>query len=115
MKISEPQLHKIYYSAKFETLYTLIDDIPLVLNDNLKVYTIKDDEIQNNVDFKIFTDDKGIRYISPMFNVLYCDGFLLVGERLGMCKTVEIKADEYITKTERDGNFTFTIEAKEYG
>lgn len=111
MKISEPQLTRIYFKEKFHTLYELKEDIPVILN-SLIVYTVKDDWIDSKVDFKIFTNPKdGKRYISPLYNPAHCDCFVLTGERLAMCKTFEIKAEEYVDVTKFNGDFCFTFEA----
>lgn len=119
MKISELQLKRICFQEKFYTLYELKEDVPIVLND-LYVYAIKNDEVYATVDFDIFTNTKGTRYISPRYNPSHCDYFLLTGERLAMCKTIEIKANDYIDVakfngnlidvTKYNGNFTFVLE-----
>lgn len=109
MKISELQLNRIYFQVTFDTLYELKDDVPIILN-SLQIYTIVRDWINEKVDFDIFTDKNGKRYINPRYNPSHCDRFLLTGERLAMCKKIEIKADDYIDVIKNNGNFTFTLE-----
>lgn len=109
MNISDLKLSRIFFQEKFHTLYELTDDKLLVVN-NLYVYVVKDGWCQSRVDFDIFTGSEGKRYISPRYNPLDCDFFLLLGERLAMCRTLEIKADEYISQYCRDRNFTFAFE-----
>ena len=109
MKISECKLHRISFQTKFNTLYELKEDVPIILN-SLHIYSINDDWVSSEVDFDIFTHKDGKRYISPRYNSVNCDGFLLIGERLAMCKTVEIKAEDYIDVTRFNGNFIFVFE-----
>ena len=110
MKIGDLQLNRIYFQETFYTLCELKEDRPIILN-SLHVYTVKDDWIDSEVDFKIFTHTDGTRYISPLYNPAHCDCFLLYGERLAMCKTIEIKAKDYIDVTNFNGDFSFVLEA----
>ena len=112
MKISEPQLYKVYYTQQFQKFYLIDPDVPLVLN-SINVYAVKDEWVQEKVDFDIFTDKNGDRYIRPNYPSEECSHFLLTGERLARCKVIEIKADECVSYFEHDGSFTFTIEAEE--
>jgi hypothetical protein len=109
MQISESQLSRIFFQEKFYTLYELKKDIPIILN-SLHIYAIKNDEVYTEVDFDIFTDTKGIRYVSPRYNPAHCDHFVLTGERLAMCKTIKIKTSDYVDVTNLNGDFTFTVE-----
>lgn len=111
MKISESQLEKVQYVKVFKSLFPLNKNDELILDNNLKVYTLVNNEISENVDFKIITDINRNRYILPIYNQEHCNNFLLVGYRLVICKKIEIKAGDYITKTETNGNFCFVFEA----
>ena len=108
MKISDSKLNRICFFEKFRGVYELKEDIPIVLN-NSYVYAIKDDCYYSQVDFDI-SNINGKRYICPQYHHSNCDYFLLAGERLAMCKTVEIKAEDYIDVTKFNGDFTFVLE-----
>ena len=95
----------------FKSLFPLNKNDELILDNNLKVYTLINNKISKNVDFKIITDINRNRYILPIYNQEHCNNFLLVGYRLVICKKIEIKAGDYITKTETNGNFCFVFEA----
>ena len=110
MKISDKKLARVYFQDKFDTMYELTEDRPIILN-NLEVYTVVNDWVHSKVDFDIFTLD-GKKYISPRYNPSRCDGFLLIGERLVMGKTIEIKAEDYACVDNIDGNFTFLMESE---
>lgn len=110
MKISEPQLYKVYYTKKFDALFPINNDLQLILNDNFIIYALIDDSIYKAVDFDIYRDGEGKYFIHPNFPPEQCDEFLLCGERLTMCKTVELKAEDYISKIESDGSYTFVVE-----
>lgn len=110
MKISESQLYKVYYTKKFDTVFPINNDISLILNENLKVYAFVDEYIQKEVDFDVYKDGVGNHFIHPNFPPEECDFFMIVGERLAMCKTVELKAKDYISKIESDGSYTFVVE-----
>jgi hypothetical protein len=109
MKISDSKLTRVYFNEKFYTLYELKEDVPIVLN-SLCIYAIKDDVYISKVDFDIFTDKDAKKYISPRYNPSHCDYFLLTGERLAMCRTLEISADEYVDRHCYNENFTFVLE-----
>lgn len=81
MNTSDFEFVRIPYIVKFNTLYELKEDIPLVLNE-LQIYTMNEDFVGQEVDFTIFTCPDGKRYISPQYNPAHCDGFLLRCERL---------------------------------
>jgi len=112
MKISEPQLHKIYYTKQFYKLFLITSDVPLVLN-TINIYAVKDEYCQERVDFDVFTDGNGDRFIRPNYPSEQCEHFLITGERLAMCKLVEVKAEECVDHFKHDGSYTFTIEVEE--
>lgn len=87
MKISELQLNRIYFQVTFDTLYELKDDVPIILN-SLQIYTIGRDWINEKVDFDIFTDKNGKRYINPRYNPSHDD--YIYHEFNGECKNLEI-------------------------
>lgn len=111
MKISDAKLTRVPFIKTFGTLYELNKDTYIILN-SIHIYTIKDDWIHSEVDFKIFTAPDNKRYISPLYSPFHCDKFVLCGERLVMCKTIEIKAQDYIDVINLNGDFTFTFTAE---
>lgn len=108
MKISDKQLCRVHFVKKFNTLYQLEENTQLILN-TLCVYAMKYNDYQK-VDFEIYTEEDNKKYIVPRYNAARCDYFMLGGERLAMCKIVEIKSDDYINIKNNKGDFTFTLE-----
>ena len=106
MKIKERQLYKVKYCKTFNTVCD-IKDIPLVL-DTMEVYALNEEYIDRKVAFDIVVNSEE-KYILPRCNLEKYDSFLLTGERVVMCKTIEIKASEYIKHINNDGNITITV------
>lgn len=112
MKISESSLQKVYFTTKFRDIYKLEAECPIILN-SLSVYAVKDKQCEQKVEFDVRLYSNGDKFIRPDYAAKDCDYFLLTGERLALCKMVEIKAEDYVNMTSFDDCFTFIIEEKD--
>lgn len=110
MKIGESQLYKVYYNKKFNGHFLVEDDYELLLN-RIHVYTIKDNEIVEEVNFKIKRKNCSLRIIPDEDSIVDdYDNFMLTGERLVTAKRVIVDPGDIIDKIEHnDGGYTFII------
>ena len=111
MKISEPQLYKIYYTKKFNKYYPIENDCELILN-RMHVYAMKNNECEKQVDFNVRIDKTGDKFIEPNVCFDEYDGFLLTCDRLVMARKMEVEPSDIINKIEHnDGGYSFVFNA----
>lgn len=93
----------IYYSKPFNNLLEL--NINGLILDSIKVYSLKNYAIENEVDFFIRKKNENI-IIYPFSNA---DCFIIAVERIVNANKITIEAKDYIDVINENGNITFTF------
>lgn len=105
MEKQENVLVTVCYQEHFENMLILDNEKDIILS-SIKVYTLKENCIDKNVNFDIcVSGDKMI--LRPLEKsseyVLFC-------QRVMSVSVIKISANEYFDTVEKDGNFTFYME-----
>jgi len=110
-KILEKQenvLVAIPHQEIFKDILILDNEKDIILS-SIKVYTLKENYIDKNVNFDIcVSGDKMI--LRPLEK---SNEYILFCQRVLSASVIKIEATEYFSKTEKDGSFTFYMENKE--
>lgn len=109
----ENELTEIPYTASFEDMFVIKDDLNLLLN-GMQVYSCVDSlsmgkVLNKPVNFDIRVID-GKKVIYP----LECaDSFLLHAKRIMKSTILKVEASDYYTHANSFGNFTFVLKEGE--
>lgn len=105
----ENELMEIPYSASFKEMFTIKDDLNLLLN-GIVVYGCFDSLTMGKVlDKPVNFDIRVINGKKVIYPLEYADAFFLQAKRLARATVLEIKADDCYMLTGSNGDFTFVL------
>lgn len=107
MKKQENVLVEVYYQEHFKDII-IIDNEKNILLNSIKVYTLKENCIDKEVNFNICVSGNKM-VLHPLEK---SDEYVLLCQRVINATIIKIKATEYFNKVEKDGSFTFYMENK---
>lgn len=112
MTRKENELMEIPYSASFKEMFTLRDDLNLLLND-MSVYGCMDTNSGKMLDKPVNFDIRVTSGKKVIYPLEYADSFFLQSKRLVRATVIEIKAEDCYTSTCVNGDFTFVLKNDE--
>ena len=108
MTRKENELMEIPYSASFKEMFTIKDDLNLLLN-GMSVYGCMDTLVGKMLDKPVNFDIRVINGKKVIYPLEYADSFFLQAKRLARATVLEIKANDCYMSTGSNGDFTFVL------
>ena len=108
MTKKENELIEVPYSASFKEMFTLEDELNLLLN-GMSVYGCMDTLVGKMLDKPVNFDIRVINGKKVIYPLEYADAFFLQAKRLARATVLEIKADDCYMSTGSNGDFTFVL------
>lgn len=108
MTRKENELMEIPYSVSFKEMFTIKDELNLLLN-GMSVYGCMNTHVGKMLDKPVNFDIRIINGKKVIYPLEYADSFFLQAKRLVRATVIEIKAEDCYMYTGIDGNFTFVL------
>lgn len=112
MTRKENELMEIPYSASFKEMFTIKDDLNLLLN-GMSVYGCMDTNVGKMLDKLVNFDIRVINGKKVIYPLEHADSFFLQAKRLARATVLEIKAEDCYMSTGSNGDFTFVLKNDE--
>lgn len=112
MTRKENELMEVPYSASFKEMFTIKNDLNLLLN-SMSVCGCMDTLVGKMLDKPVNFDIRVINGKKVIYPLEHADSFFLQAKRLVRATVLEIKADDCYMSTGSNGDFTFVLKNDE--